>query len=852
MKPLNQYGRALPIAAAAVMSAVVAIFLLSGCSKKPVRHSIRETPAAAEEAGSEHAAPAVVTMDSNITVTANFRPIAYGLLIDSRDGRTYKTVKMPDGMAWMAENLNYAPPSGNGWVYRNNTSYSDKYGRLYDWETAKTVCPDGWHLPTRQEWDDLGKALGGKREVNKDGNIHWRGAGKKLKATGGWGENSMKHNDIGASNWNGTDDYGFSALPGGDLCGVDCYGGGYYGAGDDDVLSVEYGSWWTATPAAVTKYGVKQAYYRRIFLKSADLEESETSGSDGNSVRCVTGADGFVPTEAAAMTATHTLTLKAADGGTVSANPVKTVYTAGEKVTISASPICGFAFAKWIGGETSDAASETTTVAVNSNITVTAKFTRVMPYLAHGAFTDARDGKKYKTAQICKYVWMAENLNYQTSSGSRCYDDKKTNCARYGRLYDWETASKACPSGWHLATDKEWEELEGHADGWEREINNRGTGVDRLKAKSGWKKYDEDRGGNGTDDFGFSALPGGAYDPDKDKNQDDDDDDDYFKAGEFGGWWSRGQKDAPILQFISYDYNSLETRPFDADLGASARCVNDKEGHVPAPTALTLKLNAAAGGTVSSNSNKKSYVAGERVTISAVPNRGYLFSKWTGGKIADTNSAITIVTIASNTAITAIFKKSGAPPAAYGSLTDARDGKVYETVLIDGKAWMAQNLNYETPDSSWCHGDSAANCAKYGRLYAWNTARTACPAGWHLPTDEEWDDLIKTAGGGKEAGKKLKAVFGWHSFGNGWIETGDGTDYYGFAALPGGRRNSNGSPGYRFDDINQYGYWWTATESDKRSGEAYYREIYMYNSNVYADDAPKTNGYSARCVMDKK
>jgi uncharacterized protein (TIGR02145 family) len=97
---------------------------------------------------------------------------------------------------------------------------------------------------------------------------------------------------------------------------------------------------------------------------------------------------------------------------------------------------------------------------------------------------------------------------------------------------------------------------------------------------------------------------------------------------------------------------------------------------------------------------------------------------------------------------------------------------------------MAENLNIKT-DGSWCYDNDESNCDKYGRLYNWNAAKTACPAGWHLPSREEWGNLAKAAGGtgeygtGGKAGKKLKAKSGWDNKGN-------GTDDYGFSVLLGG------------------------------------------------------------------
>jgi len=123
----------------------------------------------------------------------------------------------------------------------------------------------------------------------------------------------------------------------------------------------------------------------------------------------------------------------------------------------------------------------------------------------------------------------------------------------------------------------------------------------------------------------------------------------------------------------------------------------------------------------------------------------------------------------------------------------------FKTVKIGNQVWMAENLNIDIQGSK-CYRDDPENCKKYGRLYYYGIAVQACPKGWHLPSDKEWQMLVDFVGA--DAGKKLKAK-------EGWDKNGNGTDEYGFAALPGGIGGSDGNFGY----VGGFGIWWSATES---------------------------------------
>ena len=159
-----------------------------------------------------------------------------------------------------------------------------------------------------------------------------------------------------------------------------------------------------------------------------------------------------------------------------------------------------------------------------------------------------------------------------------------------------------------------------------------------------------------------------------------------------------------------------------------------------------------------------------------------------------------------------------------------------ETVTIGTQTWMAENLNRETANSK-CYNNIAGNCESFGRLYNWNDALTACPVGWHLPTDAEWTTLTDYVG--TNAGKKLKATSGWGS-----SASYNGTDDYGFSALPGGYGNSDGS----FNSAGDNGYWWSATEFG--AGIAWCRYVHYNGEGVYRHYAVKSGLSSVRCLQD--
>ena len=176
--------------------------------------------------------------------------------------------------------------------------------------------------------------------------------------------------------------------------------------------------------------------------------------------------------------------------------------------------------------------------------------------------------------------------------------------------------------------------------------------------------------------------------------------------------------------------------------------------------------------------------------------------------------------------------------ATISTFTDKRDGQVYRIVQVGGQVWMAENLNFAAEGSA-CYENSEDSCAKYGRLYNWETSLNACPAGWRLPADKEWTALADYAGGYDIAGKKLKSAAGWESKYN-------GTDDYMFSALPGGYGNVR--DGY-FDGVGKFGFWWSATENN--ADFAWGRFIHFYATFAARNDYYKAGLQSVRCLRDE-
>jgi uncharacterized protein (TIGR02145 family) len=480
----------------------------------------------------------------------------------------------------------------------------------------------------------------------------------------------------------------------------------------------------------------------------------------------------------------------------------------------------------------------------------------------------------YKTVQIGSQLWMAENLNYKTGK-SWCFENDDYNCEKYGRLYDWNTAAKACPGGWHLPTRREW------------------NGLSTIT-----EEFSVMLGGSLSNEFGHSA-------PIKEYK--------FLDKERTGNWWGiteYGNKDAYSWNIKSNE-KEFDEKIKNKSLGYSVRCVQniprtgktnsikqyktvkighqvwmaenlnyktgkswcyedddfycEKNGrlydwstatkvcpagwHLPTDSDWEQLESFAGKGIASAISALHSGWRDSEAHEFTVERQklGEMIGRWSelnekGFWWSSTTSDVAGSAYARISSIKSFFnspkdKANGLSVRCIqdpeikkirNTFTDTRDSKQYGVFIIDNAIWMKSNLNYNAK-GSFCYENKSQNCDKYGRLYDWDLAQTVCPANWRLPTNDDWVKLAENSGN-KVAGKKLKS------------KQWNGSDDYGFAALPSGFTKAQG-----LAEIGERGYWWTSDVYGPQGKGSY---MTSDNDNVTHTELFKSMGISVRCVQD--
>lgn len=592
----------------------------------------------------------IFILSSLVFLSINCFSQVTGSFTDTRDGKTYKTVKIGNQI-WFAENLNYYTDY-NSWCYGDKQSYCEKYGRLYNWKAAKTACPNGWHLPSKDDFEVLLKNIG-INESNIFSSLLSGGSssfsallGGNRGIFGGFGFLS----DVGLF-WSSDEDFFYNAF----ALGMDNQGQVAGIAGYDKNLGVSIrclidasnnydiyssrsennnnNSVGTKNIPGTINTGIQEDFidsrdkkiYKTVKIgnqiwMSENLNYNTNKGSwcynnndgyckkygrlynfDAAKTACPYGwhlpSDGewkeleinlgLSSTEAntnewrgdiekigsklkaasswsnANAMASNESGFSAMPGGYRSDGGI--FYDIEDKGYYwSSTGFWGEAIARLLDG-THSAIYRFTNFYTEKAISVrclnkkkdSKKFNTSINTSESNTLTDKRDNKVYKTVKIGNQIWMAENLNYITSSGSWCYNNKNSNCEQYGRLYNWLTAMTACPKGWHLPSLAEWKQLTDYLGG-----DNVAGDKMKEEGEEHWFKY------GGSNSSGFTALPGGWYGVGSFENM-----------GIIGLWWTATQYggDRAIDRRLHYLKISVEGIANGIGGGSSVRCIQDNE-----------------------------------------------------------------------------------------------------------------------------------------------------------------------------------------------------------------------------------------------------------------------------------
>jgi uncharacterized protein (TIGR02145 family) len=501
--------------------------------------------------------------------------VEFAACIDA-DGKSYSIVNI-GSQTWMAENLAYlsfvSPPSGGSesfalhYVYgyygssvdvASNTANYKTYGVLYNWAAALTACPSGWHLPSSEEWTDLGVLPGAGGPLKESGTAHWI-----------------------SPNSGATNASGFTALPGGFR-----EQRGFY------ICLGNLAAFWSSSTAVPDKY----AWSCSVSNDSDWISYGGNQTDRGLSVRCI--KDNGTITNHPPVAVCNISPQR----GTTSTNFQFDASGSYDDVTTSYDLEVRW---DWDGDGTWDTfyedkktssyqyanpGSYTVKLAVKDAgglVSILSKTVIVSDNIfTDSTFTDNRDGHLYKKAVIGTQTWMAENLAFlpevsPASAESRTekhyyvygynatdtIDAKNmTNFSTFGVLYNWPAAMNGasgsttnpsrvqgvCPDGWHLPSHAEWFVLTDYL----------GSDAGKsMKAKSGWNVY------NGDNSSGFTALPGGCRNSVHG----------FYGVPDFAYFWSStqwGPEDAMSRWLVTGNY-AVYWIGDDRSSGFSVRCLLD-------------------------------------------------------------------------------------------------------------------------------------------------------------------------------------------------------------------------------------------------------------------------------------
>ncbi len=509
------------------------------------------------------------------TVTTQGTPGQCGQpFTDARDGQTYNTVQIGN-QCWMKENLNIGTRidgsvdmSDNNTIekycYENNPSNCNIYGGLYQWNEMmqyksnageQGICPVGWHLPTTsKDWSNLQSFLEGQTTYRCNGISNY--IAKALAADSYWNQNNTPC--APGNNFSTNNATGFSGFPGG------------YGFQNNFQNSTNYGVWWSSSQIP-SSGGLTFI----IFNDSPTVGQGDWHRSYGLSVRCLKDE-----TTSSQLNVTPPSQDVLNDAGTTTFEVTSnTSWAVEENISwLSVSPLSGsgngtITVTYDANLDTEPRIGQITFTAEGGNPVVTVSVNQAGAPQSCGQIVDARDGQTYNTVQIGTQCWMRENLNYETGN-SWCYENNPANCDIYGRLYDWNTALSACPTGWHLPNLAEWSDLTDFVSSQPMYLCNGNTDWvgKALASTSGWNYYEYNACSIGYNQnlnnaTGFTGHAGGLREVNSTF---------IYKGGECF-FWSTTEYETTEAFSLQLDYGSPGAYHYNhnKDCGVSVRCLKD-------------------------------------------------------------------------------------------------------------------------------------------------------------------------------------------------------------------------------------------------------------------------------------
>ncbi|MEI7830052.1 MAG: FISUMP domain-containing protein [Prolixibacteraceae bacterium] len=779
---------------------------------------------------------------NEVSFTTSIAPIqfntskTYGSVTDA-DGNIYKTIQIGTQL-WMAENLKttkyrdglaiplvidntaWAANTTPGYCWYNNdaTTYKNIYGALYNWYTVNTnkLCPTGWHVPTDSEWTVLITYMGGE-------NV----SGGKLKETG-------------TSHWitpntGATNEYGFSALPGGYRSNNSLF----YFVGFQSML-------WSSDESPTLG-----SLIRHLDYQSNIVSRENYSKYLGLNVRCISG-DFTLPSITTTSTSSITST-SATLGGNISSDGGTAVTARGVCWSTATAPTIANtktsdgtgtgSFTSSISGLTAGTTYYVRSYATNSAGTAYGNEVSFTTYWN----TQANAGPDVAICSSTSYTVTAMASNFTsvswTTSGSGIFTNLNTLTPTYFpssadlaagsvtlTLFCYG-AAPAPASDSMLLSFLKTPSAAGVIAGTTAVCQGQSTTSYSIPAISNATSYEWTYSGTGATITGTTNS-------------------------------------------VTVSFSSSATSGNLSVRGVNA-CGN---GVGSANFTIVINPLPTAAGLITGSSTVTQGQSGLAYSVPAIANAtGYSWTVPSGANIATGATTNSIIVNFSSSATSGNISVKGTNSCGNGSISASFpitvnplsanvsdvDGNIYSTVTIGTQVWMASNLKttkykdgsaiplvtdntawsvLTTPGYCWYNNDATTYKSAYSALYNFYTVNTGklCPTGWHVPTDSEWITVVTYLGGENIAGGKLMETGNIH-----WSSPNtDSTNEAGFTAVPGGYRSGFGT----FGNVGDGGFWWSSTEST--TTDAWYRSMVSGYIDVFRDNISKRSALSVRCIKD--